>query len=118
MAVASSSASPPLDSRERPGHQVVLGLFLVLALSVVFVFSVFAAAVRPEDREWVPELTARYLYMPVVATGLLIATDAYRLGWRRWWLFILTAPVPGVNVVLAALWLLRWRHEKWRHADG
>lgn len=94
---------------DRPGHQVVLGLFVVLGLCVVTIFTIFALAVRPEDREWVPELTARYLYMPVVATSILVAIDAWRAGRRRWWVFLVTAPVPVINVVLAAMWLLRWR---------
>lgn len=94
----------------RPGHQVVLGLFAVLALCTVFVFTVFAAMVRPEDRDWLPELTARYLYMPVVATSILVSIDAYRRERSGWWVYLVTAPVPVVNVVLAALWILNWRH--------
>lgn len=94
------------------GSRVVLTLFVILAACVVFIFTVFAAAVRPEDRHWLPELTFRYLYMPVVATSLLVSIDAWRLGWRAprgWLLFFLTAPVPLLNIVLAATWMIKWR---------
>ncbi len=91
---------------------MVLGLFLILAVCVVIIFTLFGLMVRPEDREWVPTLTFRYLYMPVVATSLLVSIDAYRAKWHApygWLLFFFTAPVPIVNIVLAAVWLLKWR---------
>lgn len=109
------SPSSPLDADRAPeegldGPRVVLGLFVFLAACVVFIFTVFSLAVRPEDREWVPQLTFRYLYMPVVATGFLVAIDAYRLQRKGWWVYLLMAPVPFVNIVLDALWIMKWRH--------
>ncbi len=111
-AARSASSPSPFEGPEVSGSRVVLTLFGILAACVVFVFTVFALAVRPEDRHWLPELTFRYLYMPVVATSLLVAVDAYRVGWhapRGWWLFFFTAPVPLLNILLASVWLLRWR---------
>ncbi len=106
-AAAALDASPP---QSIPGHRLVLGLFVILALCVAAMFVVFAWSVRPEDRAWLPKMLFRYLYMPVVATSLIVSIDAKRLGRSRWWMLLVTAPVPVLNMVLAALWLLKWRH--------
>ncbi len=107
---SSPSSQPDFAGPEVSGSRVVLTLFVILAACVVFTFTAFALAVRPEDRHWLPELTFRYLYMPVVATSLLVAIDAWRVGWnapRGWLLFFFTAPIPLVNIVLAAWWMLK-----------
>ncbi len=107
VASAALDASPP---QSIPGHRLVLGLFVILAICVATMFTLFALSVRPEDREWLPTMLFRYLYMPVVATSLIVSIDAKRRARTGWWLYLVTAPVPGLNMVLAALWLLKWRH--------
>ncbi len=89
---------------------MVLGFFVILAICVAVMFVVFAYSVRPEDRDWLPKMLFRYLYMPVVATSLIVSIDAKRLGRERWWMFLVTAPVPLLNMAMAAMWLLKWRH--------
>jgi hypothetical protein len=97
------------DETGRSGPTIVLGLFVVLAICVVIIFSLFGAMVRPEDRAWVPALMFRYLYMPVVVTSLIVGVDAYRHDRPGWWIFIATSPVPMINMLMVAMWLLKWR---------
>ena len=112
--------SPPPSPSDRPddasggpggtdGVRVVLLLFVVLALGVVGAFALFYGSTRPADRDFIVPVVLRDLYLPVVATGLLVAIDARGRGRSGWWLYLVAAPVPVVNVVLAAAWLLRWR---------
>lgn len=91
------------------GVRVVLLLFVVLALSVVGAFALFYGSTRPEDRAFIVPVVLRDLYLPVVATSLLVAIDARARKRSGWWVYLVTAPVPGINVALAAAWLLRWR---------
>lgn len=104
-----SPPSSPGDRAGVDGAHVVLWLFLILAVSVVVVFAFFYADTRPEDRGFIVPAVLRDLYLPVVATGLLVAIDARSRGRSGWWLYLLASPVPGVNVALSAAWLLRWR---------
>ena len=87
----------------------MLWLFGILAASVVVAFAVFWEFTRQEDRAFILPAVLRDLYLPVVAWGLLTAIDARRRGRSGWWLYLLAAPVPGLNVVLCVQWLRRWR---------
>lgn len=79
-------------------------------MSVVAVFSAFSFYVKEgELRAKLVLVVLRNLYLPVVATSVLVAIDAWRRGRTGWWLYFVTAPVPGLNVALAVLWLRRWR---------
>ncbi len=104
-------AAPDPDGDGVAGEKLILILFLILAASVVLVFAIFRAFVAAEEvREEIPMLIARNLYLPVVATSILVSIDAARHK-RRWWVYFVTAPVPVVNVVLAVLWLAKWRRD-------
>ena len=105
----SDPAAPPDVSGGVDGVRVVLWLFVVLAVSVVVAFAFFYKDTRPEDRGFIIPAVLRDLYLPVVATGLLVAIDARQRGRSGWWWYLLCSPVPGVNVALSAAWLLRWR---------
>lgn len=105
----SADASEGVD-----GVRVVLWLFAVLAVSTVVAFAFFYNDTRPEDRGFIVPAVLRDLYLPVVATGLLVAIDARQRGRSGWWLYLLCSPVPGVNVALSAAWLLRWRRRSRR----
>lgn len=95
---------------EHGGERVVLTLFAILAACVVVVFTVFSFYLREgELRAKMVPIVLRNLYLPVVATSLLVSIDAWRRGRSGWWVYFVTAPVPGVNVALAVLWLRRWR---------
>jgi len=109
----------PGSSSPSSGTFVVLVLFAVLAVSVVATFALFSTSTRPEDRGFITEVVLRDLYLPVVAWGLLTAIDAKRLGRSGWWIYLIMAPVPVVNVVLDVQWLRRWRRQprdfgRWR----
>lgn len=97
------------EEPERAGHRVVLVLFFILALCVIAVLTVFGAHSPESVQDEIPVLIARNLYIPVVATSLLVAIDARRRGRSGWWVYLATAPVPVVNVALAVAWLMRWR---------
>jgi len=95
---------------EHSGERVILLLFLVLGLSVVAVFTGFSFYL--EERELKLKLipiVLRNLYLPVVGTSALVAVDAWRRGRSGWWVYLLTAPVPGLNIALAVQWLRKWR---------
>lgn len=114
-AASSSSPSPPVSGPDgATGHRVVLWLFVALALSVIGAFWLFYGSTRPMDRAFIVPAVLRDLYLPVVATGILVAIDARSRGRSGWWLYLVTSPIPGVNVALSAAWLLRWRRKSRR----
>lgn len=116
---AASDASSPssLDGPEPgaddpngvSGERVVLWLFAILALGVVVAFALFYPVTRPADRDFIAPAALRDLYIPVVAWGILTAIDAHRRERSGWWLYLVAAPVPLLNIALNVMWLRRWR---------
>jgi hypothetical protein len=75
---------------EQSGEKVILILFAVLALSVVVVFALFSFFLPdPELRRPVSLLALRYIYIPVIATTILVGIDAWRRQRSGWWLYVL-----------------------------
>jgi hypothetical protein len=91
------------------GEKVVLWLFAILALGVIVAFIFFYPSTRPEDRDFIVPAVLRDLYIPVVAWGLLTAIDAWRRQRSGWWIYMICAPVPLLNIALSVQWLRRWR---------
>jgi hypothetical protein len=99
---------------ERSGDLILLVLILSLvAFLYVFVFTVYVH-LRGEDWRTLVVPVARLTHSAFLGLGALVAIGAYRRGRNGWWVYLVAAVLPVVQVLVPVLWFGRTRQREAR----
>lgn len=106
---ADANTQDAADHREVQGDTLVVGFVLSLLAFTVVTFGTAWYFLDPSDRGVLSFPFLRLVSSAVSAVVLLIAVGAYRKHRNGWWIYILLALVPVVNLVVAVAWFVRLR---------
>lgn len=104
------------DGRERSGDVIILGLILSLFAFMLVVASTFKVHLQGEDWRTLVFPLARLSHSAFAGLGILVAIGAYRRGRTGWWIYLLLALLPVVQLVVPVLWFTRTRQREMRVA--
>ncbi len=92
------------------GDRFIMGLFAVLAVATVAVLGLFASIVEPAYRQRIYIALVGNLLLPLIAAAVFAAIDAKRRGRNGWWIYLVAAPLPPLNLAMGIAWVVRWRN--------
>ncbi|MGB0651681.1 MAG: hypothetical protein ACPGQL_00640 [Thermoplasmatota archaeon] len=101
---------PDRQSAAAPsGARLILWLFGALSVATLVILLIFANTVEAQFRPRIYTALAGNLMLPLLAVAVFAGMDARRRGEPRWWIYLLAAPIPLVNLAAGLVGLKRAR---------